>query len=106
MVPHSGVLRAGALRRRRLVAHALVAVGRLRHLAAGRQLTPRQLAAAGPEARAVEPAARSAQVPVLHAARLPQRPHVLALPLPAGAGAGRRARRFSLLRAQRRLTAA
>lgn len=66
MVPHGGVLGPRALRRRRLVPHALVPVGRLRHLPARRQLAPRQLAAARAQASAVKPAAGPAQVPVLH----------------------------------------
>lgn len=69
VVSHGRVLRAGALRRRRLVPHALVPVRRLRHLPARRQLAPRQLAAARAQAAPVEPAAGPAQVPVLHAAR-------------------------------------
>lgn len=67
VVSHSGVLGARALRRRRLVPHALVAVGGLRHLPARGQLSPRQLATARAQAAALEPAAGAAQIPVLHA---------------------------------------
>lgn len=106
VVPHGGVLGPGALGRRWLVAHALVAVGRLRHLAAGGQLAPRQLPTAGAEARAVEPAASSAQVPVLHAGggyltRGHMCSRVRAAAAAAGAGAQRTRRRFSSLGAHR-----
>lgn len=69
VVPHGGVLWPGALWRRRLVPHALVPVGRLRHLAARGQLAPGQLPAARAQAASVEAAARAAQVSVLHAGR-------------------------------------
>lgn len=68
VIPHgSGVLRARALRRRWLVAHALVPIRGLRHLTTRGQLAPRQLAATRAQAAALEPATGPAQVAVLHA---------------------------------------
>lgn len=60
VISNGSILRARALRRRRLVAHTLITVRGLRHLSARRQLAPRQLATARAQAAAVEPATRAA----------------------------------------------